>query len=691
MTRMRMEGLALSIWPFVLIAPGEILGALLIRRTNPNERLGLVGFIEVSLVVLAGLALGAACFALARYLIARSRSTFWRSIPVAIAIYVGVAVLTGLLMVLILVDRGPGGQPALLTVLYMVSRPVNILILAIAVQFVRDGVTVTRNVGGVTQDQLLLARQTNEMIEAAERDLRAESLRMFAIQVARPLRRILSDGPELDNDALADRLEEFIEVRLRPMAHVLHPVSVRLGLIPAMRSLNPEVSVDAAGSVERMDADGTLLDDDVRLQLYRWIRTGLPHQGPSRAALVVRGRDLEVSLHPQTRAPVDAVQAAAGLRLLGPGLVAAPLRGQVVEVAVEQDQPRTHSSGRPRYRLRELLTVPFPNRLLLVVLLSIGSSPFQFVLYRWGPSAGTLLATLASALAPIAVVLVLDRLPPPRHTLAGAWRVIGEWLAISAAAAFALLAVGTAYSVLPHGIEEWGLTLFRMSYRFGIPGLMVTLSYGLVVVAHRRLKRAEEALEREECRRIEILGQSRQLDRDVAEALHRNVQGRLAAAVILLRLGQRDEAWAQVLEMASVEIPWLLERMGDSPEERVLLWDPPMGLNVIQLGDLPVDQQTFGLLRRAVGEVAVNALRHGGATTLLVAVEVEHDRCRLVCEDNGSGIDEPVVPGLGSRLLDDTVVALGGAWRMEQSAVGCRVVLEVPLPVNSRGLASLAV
>jgi signal transduction histidine kinase len=529
------------------------------------------------------------------------------------------------------------------------------------------------------------------MIEAAEQDLRADSLRMFASQVARPLRRIAREGPNLGDDALADAIEDFIASRLRPMAHVLHPVSVRLGLIPAMRSLNPEISVDATPTLARMDADGVLLDDEVRLQLYRWIRGGLSEEGPSRAALVMRGRDLEVSLHPATSTSIDAVQATAGLRLLGPGLIAAPLRGQVVEVAVESDQPRTHSSGRPRYRLRELLTVPFPNRLLLVALLSIGSSPFQFVLYRWAPSAGTLLAALASALAPIVVVLVLDRLPPPRHTLAGAWRVIGEWLAISAAAAFALLAVGTAYSVLPPGIDEWGLALFRMSYRFGIPGLMVTLSYGLVVVAHRRLRRAEEALQHEDRRRIAILAASRQLDRDVAEALHRTVQGRLAAAVVMLRLGQRDEAWDQVIEMSTVEIPWLLERMGDAPASRALVPDPPIGLTVVQMDDLPVDESTFGLLARAVGEVAVNARRHGGAATLVVSVVVDKDRCLLICEDDGSGVKEPITPGLGTRLLDDAAAAAGGSWRMERSDQGCRVVLDVPTSTTARGLASSSV
>jgi MFS family permease len=683
-----MERLTLSLWPFIIIAPGELLGAFLIQRTNPQERSGLLDYLDVPLAVLAGLLLSAACLAIARRLIQRSRSARSRSVSIAIVIYVVVAVLSGILMALMLVDRGPTGQPAELTALYIFSRPVNIIILAVVVQQVRDGLATTRAVDAISHDQLLLVRQVNEMIEAAEHDLRAESLRVFASQVARPLRRIVGEGPGLSNAELADRLDDFIEVRLRPMAQVLHPVSVRLGLIPATRSLNPEVTVDAAASVERMDADGALLDDEVRLQLYRWIRAGLPSQGASRVALVVLGRDLQVSLHPAMVTPVDAVQAAAGLRLLGPGLATAPLRGQVAVVAVANTEPTTTSVARPRYRLRDLLTVPLPIKRALVIVLAIGSAPFQFVLYGWSLSAGTLLAALGCALAPIAAAVILDRLPPPKQSVLGAWRVVGEWLVISAASAVAVVGIGTAMAVLPPMANEWGLTLFRMSYRFAVPGLMVTLSYGLVVESHRRLERVKESLRAEEQRRGEILGESRQLDRDVAEALHRTVQGRLAAAVIMLRLGQRDDAWAQVIEMASVEIPWLLERMGDSHADRVLVPDPPMGLTVIQLDDVPLDQQTFGLLKRAVGEIAVNARRHGRASSLVVTIETDHVRCRVVCEDDGSGIQGPVTPGLGSRLLDDTVVAAGGSWRMDPVTSGCRVVLDLPLPVNARGLAS---
>jgi two-component sensor histidine kinase len=643
------------------------------------------------LAVAAGLLCAAACFYVARRLISRSRSARWRSVPAAIALYVVVAVLTGLIMVLTLVDRGPTGQPAILTAVFVITRPVNILILALVVQQVRDGVATTRAVDSITRDQLLLAQRANAMIEAAEQDLRGDSLRMFASQVARPLRRIVREGPDLDDDALADAIDDFIASRLRPMAHVLHPVSVRLGLIPAMRSLNPEISVDASPTVARMDADGVLLDDDVRLQLYRWIRGGLPADGPSRAALVIRGRDLEVSLHPATSTSIDAVQATAGLRPLGPGLIAAPLRGQVVQVPVVGSRQGTPSAGRVRYRVRDLLTVPLPSRLALVAMLSLASAPYQFVLYRWAPSVETLLPTIACAITPIIMAVLLDRLPPPRQSIVGAWRVVGEWIAIAAASAFTLAAVASAFEVFPSGPAEWVLTFLRITYRYAIPGLLVTLTYGLVVESQRRLRRAEDALQHEDRRRIALLAASRQLDRDVAEALHRTVQGRLAAAVVMLRLGQRDEAWAQVIEMSTVEIPWLLERMGDAPANRLLVPDPPIGLTVVQMDDLPFDQSTFGLIARAVGEVAVNARRHGGASTLVVSAVVDKDRCQLICEDDGSGIKEPVTPGLGTRLLDDTAAAAGGAWRIERLRKGCRVVLDMPMDTTARGLASSVV
>ena len=176
-----------------------------------------------------------------------------------------------------------------------------------------------------------MARSTNATLEAAESSLRAESRRLLSEEVAAPLGDIVETGANLDDAELANELDDFIGERLRPMAHVLHPVSVRLGLIPALRSLDPLCLISATPTVERMDSDGVLLDDDVRLQVYRWMRENLPESGGSSTALVIRGRDLEVSVHPSKDRGLDAVQLVAGLRRVREGVIAAPLRGQVTE------------------------------------------------------------------------------------------------------------------------------------------------------------------------------------------------------------------------------------------------------------------------------------------------------------------------------------------------------------------------
>lgn len=693
MNALRLNRLGLSVWPFVIVTPGDVLGAALIRRNNPIAS-NAPAIPDVAAAIPAGLISAILIILASRWLIAHSRSTWWRGVPGALVIYVGAAALSGSLMAALLVDRGPTGQPIVLTLIYLATRSINVLIVAVVVQQVRDGVDTTKVVDGIIQDQLLLARQTNGMIEAAERDLRAESLRMLSTRVARPLADIVREAPPMTNAELADRLDDFIEVQLRPLAHVLHPVSVRLGLVSAIRSLRPSVAVDVTATVERMDQDGVLLDEEVRLQLYRWIRSSLLEAGASRVALAIRGRQLQVSVHPVTMSTLDAVQTAAGVRELRPGVVLVPLRGQAATDDNARSVDTNSATQRTRYRMRDLITVPLPTRFALVTVLSVSAAPFQFVIYRWPLSLGVVLAVLGSAAAPIGVTALLDRLRPPSQSWRGACRVLGEWFLIAASSAIVLAGIATAFAIFPPGLTEWLVTIPRLTYRYAVPGLLMTVSYGLVVESQRRLDRANEALMSEERRRLEILGKARQLDRDVAEALHRNVQARLAAAVVLLRLDQRQDAWTLVMEMSSVEIPWLLERMGEAPASRVLVPDPPMGLTVIQVDELPVDDITFDLLTRAVAEIAVNARRHGRATSLVVSLHTTVGRWQVMCEDDGVGIPVDVAPGLGSRLLDDTMSVLGGSWTMESSRPGCRITLDIPaqdsshLHVTASGLAS---
>jgi hypothetical protein len=692
LTSLRLRQLRLSVWPFGLITISEFLGAILIMRGAGDDP-GPVTVVTYSLLAsLTGFAAAALLIWIARRLIALSRSTRWRSVGAALLIYWVVATVSGALMAAFVVETRAGQYPLALMVLWTVTRPVNVLVLATIVQLVRDGVSTSRDVDEIRLDRLSLARSTNATLERAEASLRAESRRMLTEQVAAPLGDIVRDGRSLSDAELADRVDGFIASRLRPMAHVLHPVSVRLGLMPAMRSLDPACTIAATPTIERMDADGVLLDEAVRLQVYRWMRENIPSAGGSSAALVIRGRELEVSVHPSLDTPLDAVQLVAGLRRVRPGVIAAPLRGQVtywVDIAAD---PFAHAPPRrERYRLSELLTVPLPHRLLLVVLLSLGVAPLQFVVYQWSATPEAILATVSMALAPILMAYLLGRRPAAQSTIAGAWRVVGEWVLISLAAVLGIAVPATIFGLFPEGLVEWLFMAFRMSYRYMLPGLAVVASHGLMIVAQRRLDSANEALEQERRRRVAILAESTRLDRDVAEALHRTVQGRLAAAVVMLRLGNRDDAWTQIVAMETVEVPELLGRMGGELPTTVLVVDPPMGLSVIQIGDTSFEGDMLVEMRSVISEVAANARRHGRASSLVISVEQGHGGWLIVCEDDGCGLVEGASPGLGSRLLDETVAHYGGSWSMESSERGCRVVIQLPVQVNGAALASSAV
>ena len=687
MNAFRLRHLGLSVWPFGFLTIGEFLGAMLIMRGAPDapDPTEMVAF--SFLAALAGFVIAAILIWSARRLIASSRSAWWRSVPAAVFVYWVVAVVSGFLMAVVVIAVRGGQYPVSLIVLWTVTRPVNVLVLALIVQLIRDGQSASRDVDGILQERLSLARSTNATLERAEASLRAESRRLLEEEVAAPLGAIVEKGVTLDNADLADEVDDFIGERLRPMAHVLHPVSVRLGLIPALRSLDPMCLISASPTIERMDADGVLLDNDVRLQVYRWMRESLPGARGSSTALVIRGRELEVSIHPSKDRQLDAVQLVAGLRHVRASVIAAPLRGQVTEwVDLEADPFADTPPRRERYRLRDLLTVPLPRRLLLVFLLTLGSAPLQFVVYQWAVTPAAIFASLCLAAAPLVATVALDRLPPPSRTLAGAWRVVGEWSLIALAAVIGIAVPATMFGLFPEGIAEWVFMSFRMSYRYLFPGLAVVASYGLVVVAQRRLELANGALARERLRRVEILAESQRLDRDVAEALHRTVQGRLAAAVVMLRLDNRADAWKQIVDMATVEVPDLLSRLDGGAPSSGLVLDPPIGLSVVQIGDITLDPGMLEDVRSVLGEVAANARRHGQASALVIHVEQAAGGWRLVCEDDGRGITGDATPGLGSRLLDEKVAGYGGSWAIEETDTGCRVTID--LPVKTSDLAS---
>ena len=98
-----------------------------------------------------------------------------------------------------------------------------------------------------------------------------------------------------------------------------------------------------------------------------------------------------------------------------------------------------------------------------------------------------------------------------------------------------------------------------------------------------------------------------------------------------------------------------------------------------------VPPATHEALTRVIREACNNAIRHGGATTLLLRLSNSDGRLHLTITDDGTGFDpETVKRGYGLRSMRDRAKGLGGELRV-RSEEGEGTVVEVDLPTGSGG------
>ncbi|HWH80692.1 MAG TPA: HAMP domain-containing protein [Burkholderiaceae bacterium] len=102
----------------------------------------------------------------------------------------------------------------------------------------------------------------------------------------------------------------------------------------------------------------------------------------------------------------------------------------------------------------------------------------------------------------------------------------------------------------------------------------------------------------------------------------------------------------------------------------------------VDLGDAVLDSDTALALYRAAQEGISNALRHGQAQTLQLALHSNAEALTLSLQDDGRGL-APQAAGsahYGLRWLTERVEALGGTLRLEPALPrGVRLLVQVPL------------
>ncbi len=170
-----------------------------------------------------------------------------------------------------------------------------------------------------------------------------------------------------------------------------------------------------------------------------------------------------------------------------------------------------------------------------------------------------------------------------------------------------------------------------------------------------------------------------ELARELSRTLHGTVQSKIVACAMVSEQAIESgnvEQLKDALEQAQRVLVSSREQekapVGAVAEVRrkVALWDELCAIDV-QI-DAGIDDSTGSGERvgRVVEEGLANAIRHGGATALTVALKPVDGGIRIVVDDDGTGPPATPVPGLGSTVLDQ---ATGGRWSLTALPRGARL------------------
>lgn len=533
------------------------------------------------------------------------------------------------------------------------------------------------------EESYRLTSRVNELLAAARSEWFGIYGAVVEQHVSHPIRDLRRRSSALDNAGLADAIDRLVVDIMRPLAQILHPVSVRAGIIASIQRMDQGLTPIASGAIRGLDAAGLLLDDDVRLQVYRWIRRLRPVFVRATVTVTQTTDSIMFDARPVLTAPsLDPVQQLAGLRVDSEGMLHAPLRGQVDVPSPAPARTRTSIS-----LWRNLATPPVVS-VRLAVLIAVLTVPGQW----YGPSPTLLNATFTwagvigagiGALVTIAAACIIAIVPWSRRGTGGPLWTITAWVLIGLVSGLCGLAVARNFDPLGFTAAAALSIVTRGVIRFALIGLVHQLARGYASRARADADQTRSQLGDARRMRSALLAHAEATERFVAESLHRSVQGRLAAIALLLRLGRRQEALTELDDTCDVTIPLMEgELIALSAEHRETVPSVvPAWLGMILIDRVDWDQvealspSLAYDLHRVVDECLVNAARHGAATSMEIHISKEVRRFTLHCQDNGRGGSIPHRVGLGSQLFTETCEAYGGTWQLLPSASGAEFTM----------------
>jgi signal transduction histidine kinase len=230
---------------------------------------------------------------------------------------------------------------------------------------------------------------------------------------------------------------------------------------------------------------------------------------------------------------------------------------------------------------------------------------------------------------------------------------------------------------------DWPTTL--ISVVFGVVIILLTSGFGSLRAERRDLLRTFATDVKDE--EVSTIARSRTLAamaREAASALHGPVQTKLVACAMAIEHAAAsgdviavNQALVQARAVLDHPLPELAQRydstIAEEVERKVGLW---RGLVSVTLEIEPEVASIGGRTAMDVGAVVeegiANAIQHGSATEVSVAISQRHDDLVICVTDNGSG-PKAGRAGLGSKLLDDLVPG----WTLGAEPDGTRLTVRL--------------
>lgn len=241
-------------------------------------------------------------------------------------------------------------------------------------------------------------------------------------------------------------------------------------------------------------------------------------------------------------------------------------------------------------------------------------------------------------------------------------------------------------SLLTFPLREWAALApyswaeFVLGTTVGLLVILLTSGAGSLRNHREDVARTFQSdIDRELIESVAASRQTAQLARESARILHGTVQTRLIACAVAIERAAdtRDvetfqsalrEAYSVLAEPTRLDLDEDAT-LASEVSRKVALWS---GLCAIAVDIEPSAARASGRMARDAGRVVEeglsNAIRHGGASEIHVAVGRSHEHIDVVVLDNGCG-PQGGEPGLGSSLLD----SVSDTWTLTSTAVGARL------------------